>query len=407
REGDHDGEGVRDDVVHLARDARALGGGGELGLLVAVARDRVRALDEVGHVLAPRAHVGADRERHEAQDRRDEDADHAVDGRAARLDALPQDLAVVRGDDVVPQEGRAGQGEHDDREDGPRDARRSRRGDGVDGEHRRDLEAGGVPRDGDRDDADRGEAERDRHGAPTTPVEQRAASEEEQEPEARRAPRLLRGQRVQDAGDDEDRDDDPVHDDGVPREVPADGTEPPRVELGERLGRGPHRQGGRGARSGARARRRRRRASGLLVRRRRGGGPGGHASRRLSTTAAAAVSAAVQATSTAKPCHGPIASGEDIPPPSTICSPADAGREFMSVWTQSAPVTPWTMPRTIDRTKNTATSVKIAPAELRRRTPTATENSATAVRYSTAPSRARWSSADEKSAVRPSPDRMG
>ena len=42
--GDHDREVVRDDVMHLASDAGALGGGPELGLLVALTLEPSRLL---------------------------------------------------------------------------------------------------------------------------------------------------------------------------------------------------------------------------------------------------------------------------------------------------------------------------------------------------------------------------
>ena len=51
--GDDHGERVRDDVVHLARDAGALGGGRELCLLVALPLEAVGAVDERGDRVAP------------------------------------------------------------------------------------------------------------------------------------------------------------------------------------------------------------------------------------------------------------------------------------------------------------------------------------------------------------------
>ena len=62
-QGDHDGEVVGDDVVHLAGDPGALGGRGERALLVALAFQPVRAVVQFGEVGAAGGGVQAEPER--------------------------------------------------------------------------------------------------------------------------------------------------------------------------------------------------------------------------------------------------------------------------------------------------------------------------------------------------------
>ena len=69
REGHDDGQRMRHDVVHLARDARTLGRGGELGLLVPLHEQLTRPVDEGTEVAAAIADVDTD-ERAEQQHHR-------------------------------------------------------------------------------------------------------------------------------------------------------------------------------------------------------------------------------------------------------------------------------------------------------------------------------------------------
>jgi len=93
---DHHGQRVGDDVVHLARDAGALGGGGELGLLVALDLEAARAFPQgVQQVLARAAHEAERPRRH------DQGAGQGGDPQAGA------ELAVVERDDRAEQAGAA------------------------------------------------------------------------------------------------------------------------------------------------------------------------------------------------------------------------------------------------------------------------------------------------------------
>lgn len=104
RQSDHDRHAVRDDVVHLAGDPCPFGGSRERGALVALARYRCVALDEVVGVLAPSARhrTGRDAQQQEPEEQEDREEPAARGERWCR--ELPSGIVERGQSGIAPQE---------------------------------------------------------------------------------------------------------------------------------------------------------------------------------------------------------------------------------------------------------------------------------------------------------------
>ena len=343
REGDHDGQAVRDDVVQLAGEAGPLGTGRQPRLLVPLAFGPGGAVDQRAEVGAAGLHRRPDEEGRGHQPGQEDDGPEDVAGRGE----------ADRGEDGAHLEHRSG---------GHRDPARLAGGHRVQRDQQGDV--GGEPEpDRPLHQGDGGEDAEDRHGrAPPPDQRQHQRDVDSHTPRECSSARSNGREREQlHAGGDEH-----VDDARMPRRPP-----PPRGGGGRR-GAPDRREHGSGR-------------AGSLRRRAGGAGTRPRAGRRRPRRTAP------RSPSTCSACRGRSA-------PSTRAAPALLGRYGSTCGCQRVGSS-WPRP---GATSSSPNRVAMPPAVLRTMKPIPTANSAITVRYSDTPMTARSAcGALERGPVRP------